>query len=376
LLVPSRVPSGRAELRVQMYRQACIGGPAEYVFPLTISNPEYGKPLDDPAYTLLRSRHQGKDIKFASLRRAAAPVELAPAFPGETVIGTAAADAAIFPSNRDWDPRKNNFGTEKFNQFGWPPHNHAAVPLLLKFDLAGVGPGTPIIGAALRLTVVDSWGPAPLDFEVYAVRRAWTENGACYYGPEGGNGPAWGAEGCADPAADIIPGPATTLHTEPFVKDKERRRLVTIDLTGLVEQWQSGKVPNNGIIIRPAAAFAKDHDLRVCAHEFEDYPFRPTLVIAYEGADPVSRVKGPAPAFPGAEAAVKTAAPAPKAEPPAPPRERKSADLPAGFCWLVTQNGDKFPAKILQYDGDRFRYQKTDGSINWGARSEFAIICP
>lgn len=360
-----------------MYRQASLGGPAEFVFPITITNPDYGKPLDDPAYALLRSRHNSGGVKFASLRRAATPAELAPAFPGEVVAAVDAADAALFPSNRDWDPRKNNFGAEKFNQFGWPPHNHAGVPLLIKFDLSGTGPGTKVVGAAFRLTVVDSWGPAPLDFEVFAVRRAWIESGACYYGPEGGKGPAWGAEGCADPAADIIAGPAAILHTEPFVKDKERRRLVTIDLTGLVKEWQSGKLPNNGVIIRPSAAFAKDHDLRVCAREFEDYPFRPTLVLAYEGADPVSKVKGPGPVFPGAGTATPTAPPAAKTEPPAaPPKERKRTDLPEGFCWLVTQEGDKFPAKILQYDGDRFQYQRTDGSTHWGSRAEFAIICP
>ncbi|MFC1582122.1 DNRLRE domain-containing protein [Planctomycetota bacterium] len=382
MLIPSRVPSGRHEFVVRMYREDYLGGQAEYVYPLTISNPDFGKPLNDPAYAQLRGKF--KKAQFASIRSGATVAEVIPAFPSERVIATRFADAVIKPNNRDWDPRKNNFGTEKQNKFGRTPHDKDMSALFLRLDLAGLK-GTRVKGAVLRLTMTANWGKAPIDWEVFAVRRAWTESGVCFYGPEGRKGPAWGKEGARDTTTDIFPEAVATFQTVAFPAAGEKRRLVTIDLSTIVSDWLSGAKPNHGILIRPTAAVPGGRDISVCSREFEDYPFRPTLVIAYDGNSPFSAVKGAAPAFPTADSApaprtvstVKTIpAPEIKSKKAAAKPAKKGSSLPPGFCWLMPMEGKKFPAKILKYEGELVHYETPEGKKLQANRSEVAIICP
>lgn len=361
-----------------MYRTDYLGGCAEYLFPITINNPDYGKPFSDPAYTALRSAFRSDDVKIASLRRAASAAELFQAFPEEQVIAVATADTIITPKNRDWDPRKNNWGGEKIPQMGWVPHNHAITPALMRFDLACFPRNAEIAGAMVRFTLMGGWGKVPLKWEACALRRSWTENGACYMGPEGAD-KGWGKEGAEDPSADFLADTAVRFDTPLLPRDGQTKKTIAFDVTDLVKQWHAGRLANNGLIIRPVGVTEAFNDISFLSSEFEDFPFRPTLVVAYKGGDPVSAVKGSPPSFPGTESAAPEVKAAPAAEEkPAPKAKPKAAaaQLPEGFCWLMTMDGQKIPAKILQYDGDRFQYQTVDGKTHWGSRTEMAVVCP
>jgi len=304
LLIPSRVPPGKHQLVVRMLRLKPLGGVADFVYPVEIKNPGHGKPIRDPAYLALRARFPGNDVKFASLRRVVAGDRVVAGYPGENVVAARVGDNTMDPTNRDWDPRPVNYGSSRLLAVGVRPHSHADSRTLLKFDLAGVPKGTTILGAQLRLTLVaDSqyiYHATGAKLQAFAVRRRWNERRekdgwSAWHGPLwlGKSGTKWGKGGCDDKKLDRDPDPAGAVDVGGFPKkldpnDKSRkppreaRRLVALDVTALVQAWHTGKLPNHGVLLR----LAGKGNGRICSSEFLDFLYRPTLVLAYRGADP------------------------------------------------------------------------------------------
>ena len=289
-----------------MYRQDFIGGVAEYLFPVTVRNPDYGRPLDDPAYRALKRRHKGRRVKFVSFRRASSLVELLPAFPGERVIATKAHDNVIRPASTHWDAGKGNKGNSAMNAMGWESAVHGPNRCLMKFDLSGFPRSTRILGAQIRLTLVQGKDAAPTRWQVFGLRRPWNETRqpdgrSCWYGPKYPN-VKWAAKGCDSPQEDRYPEVAAEIEVARFPRDEaEKRRLIAFDVSDLARKWHSGRTPNHGIIIKIAGPIEEHQWVNVCSNEFQDYPLRPTLVVAYEGADPRSLVGGTPPPFPGSK---------------------------------------------------------------------------
>ena len=300
LLVPSRVPAGNHELVVRMPRVPELGGCADFVWPVNIENAFEKNPLADPAFDALKVKFP--EARFATLRRADAAAERAPLHAAETVIPTAVADAHLLPSNRDWDARHANTGSEPQLTVGTRPHQHADLRALLRFDLSGVPKETEILGARLRLALVaDAEGAGAAVYseadvlEAYALRRPWNERPdnpdgyACWFGPRfrgKQRSETWEKEGADGETADRDARPSgrtTALRGYPDKAKGELVRLVDMDLTDLVKAWHSGARENCGMLLKMKGKGGGC----IAASDLSDFPFRPALVLAYRGADPV-----------------------------------------------------------------------------------------
>ena len=302
LLIPSRVPPGEHKLVVRMVRLEALGGPAEFIFPVNISNPDYGKPMEDPARSALKAKFP--DATFATLRRADSSTEAAAAYPGERVVPARVFDNTMDPTNRDWDPRPISYGRDRMLKVGTSPHCHADSRTLMRFDLSGVPKETTILGAQLRLTTVSG---AYLEYaegteiQAYAMRRPWNEARvgnkpwSCWHGPMwfGKRGTKWGKGGADDPTVDRYGDVAGTVDVGGFPRkldpnDKsrnppvERRRIIALDVSGPVKRWHAGEMPNHGLLLK----LKGKGNGRICSSEFLDYPHRPALVIAFRGPLP------------------------------------------------------------------------------------------
>jgi len=304
LLVPLRVPPGNHLLVARSKGADFTGGPTEYLYPVTIKNDDFGKPIADPAFTELEAKFP--QAKIASLRRAPNAAAREKAFPREQVFDAATADNFMMSNSLHWDAKIDNFGSEPTMNLGVKPGTNGTSRGLIKFDLSGVSPKTKIAGAQLRLTLIASpyaGAAAGARVDAYAVRREWIESNqknyyCAWYGPKYyGNNPRptdpniimWTQGGCDDPQSDRYPECAGTVAVGGFPekaegKPTERRRLVSFDVTEIVKKWASGEIANHGLVLK----YEGNGWVDVCSSEFQDYPFRPTLEIAYEGADPAN----------------------------------------------------------------------------------------
>ena len=90
------------------------------------------------------------------------------------------------------------------------------------------------------------------------------------------------AGGADDPNQDRVAEAAATADVNAFpANPQERYRMIAFDLTELAKKWVSGEIPNCGVVLR----FSGEGCCKFYSSEFQDFPFRPTLVIAYEGAE-------------------------------------------------------------------------------------------
>lgn len=277
LLVPSRVPPGKHELVVRLDRANFVGGAAEYVFPVTIENPDYGKPLADPAYAALKAKTPS--AKIVSVRRAATPEQAAKGFPEETVAAAATFDCTLYGNTRDWNMSNHNTGGEPFAGLGTQIHHRNDSRTLMKFDLGALPKNAKINGAALRIALSSQpYTGTKADAKVvaYAVKRPWVENEVCWNATKK-NAP-WAAAGCGG-ADDRAAEAAGSAEIANFPAKGERYRFVSIDVSDLVRAWVSGTQENNGLIL----TLQGEGCAKFCSSDFQDYPFRPTLLIALDG---------------------------------------------------------------------------------------------
>ena len=278
LLIPSRVPPGTHSLVVRADRAPFVGGPAEFLYPVEIDNPDFGKPLIDPAFQALKANFPSAAI--ASLRRATGPGQDIKGYPEENVVPVQVSDDSLFGPTRDWDMSNVNQGGEPTLCLGPQIHHNVDARTLIKFDLSALSKDTKISGAQLRLTLSNqpyTGAQAGAKIDAYAVRQDWSETEACWNSAK--KGAAWGAQGCNDPAKDRFAEPAGSVDIGGFPGKTERYRFVSIDLTELVKKWQSGELPNNGVLLK----YSGGGCVKIHSSEFQDYPFRPALVLAYSG---------------------------------------------------------------------------------------------
>ena len=309
LLIPTRVPPGR-HLVVGRVPET----KTEYLYPVQILNPDFGKPIDDPALQSLKARFPDPKVKFAALRRVGSNRNDAePGHPEEKVVPTPVFENTLTPRHGEGGQREHNNGTSPHMTFssagGWIKYDEP-LSSLLKIDLAGIPKETRILGAELRLTLLATQFIGTGDkagLTAYAVRRPWNETRgedgySCWLGPRctaSGDptkawivsGEAWGAPGCEDTAKDRFAEAAGSVAVAwfPASKDpkvpREKRRVVSMDLTDLVKRWHSGELPNHGVLMKLAGG-----TLTIATSEFtaDRAAYRPTLVIAYEGPAPVA----------------------------------------------------------------------------------------
>ncbi|MCZ7646877.1 MAG: thioredoxin family protein [Planctomycetota bacterium] len=293
--VPRRVPPGTHEVVIRMARTEYAGGKAEYLFPVEILNPEFGKPVVDPAYTALKAKF-GASSQLASLRRAEGEARNAKTFPDEPLVPAPIADCYMTSSTMHWDSRIANYGAEHYLEVGQAPGKNAPSRALIRIDLSNVPRDAKIAGAALRFTVSNvpyAKSGADAKVEAFAVRRPWNEvprDGlhCSWYGPfyKGNKGKPesqeilfWKQGGCEDTQEDRYPDAAGSMDVSNFPAKDELYRLVSLDLTETVRAWVSGKLENHGLVlIQQGGGWAA-----LCSSEHPDFTFRPTLVLALEG---------------------------------------------------------------------------------------------
>lgn len=301
MLVPSRVPPGKHQIAIQFDRAKHLGGKAEFLYPVTVKNDDFGKPLKDPAYAALNAEFPNS--KIVSLRRAANASQAYGGYPEEKVVPARVIDSALYGNTRDWNPSSTNFGTEPIMKIGVPIHHRQPSRGLMKVDLSGFGKNATIKGALLRLTLTNEryTGAKPgAKLVAHALRVGWNEtrqkDGFCCY-----NGPRfksvrWGKQGADDPAKDRFPeilaeADVGGFPTKQNPKDKSRNapreayRFVYLDVTDAVKKWLSGELPNHGLVLKLVGGGVVA--IRSC--EFQDYPFRPTLLVACDGEAPVAK---------------------------------------------------------------------------------------
>lgn len=317
LAVPRRVPPGQHEVAIRLNREEWIGGPADFVFPVTVENPDFGRDLADPALADLRAKFTGANVRFASLRRAVSPRDLHKAAADEPLVAGRTADTHIMSNSAHWDAKIDGKPAEPLISVGQRQGLNAPDRGLLKFDLSGLPQGAKVLGAAVRLTLVNvPFVAAGADARVdaYAVRREWANElggpkglHCSWYGPFYGgnpNNPAqgivfWKQGGCEDPQEDRYPDPAGSVAVAGFPakpaanEPAESYRMVSMDVTDTVRRWADGSLANNGLLL----VFHQSQGVGwtpICSSENSECMFRPTLVIAYEGGPVVPHLQSAA----------------------------------------------------------------------------------
>jgi thiol-disulfide isomerase/thioredoxin len=309
VLIPSRVPPGKHEVVARTKRPEAIGGNADFIFPIEVTNAMYGKPMKDPAYTGLKQAFP--NARVISLRRVAGEKEAQKAFPEEVIVPSKVEDNHLMEDCLVYQ----NDGSARTLLVGHRAGDGRSheYRMLLRFDLGALPKDAKILGASARITLVASDQYSQLKpgtvLEAYAMRRTWIESlaGSVHETPfSNWHGPAmlyqrdnvvkWGKPGADDTEADRYPDAACSVELGEFPallepgKDpkgpREPWRMVGLDLTALAKKWQAGEIPNCGVLLKLKGSLSSF----VCASEFPDYPFRPTLVVAYEGSEPKAEV--------------------------------------------------------------------------------------
>lgn len=113
--------------------------------------------------------------------------------------------------------------------------------MLLRFDLSAIPSGAIVTNARMQLYFGSRSTADTINAAVYAVKRPWIEDQATWY--QAAAGQAWGVSGANDPVSDRLDTPAamTTLSQVGWA---------TWSLTALAQEWVSGSVPNEGVLIR------------------------------------------------------------------------------------------------------------------------------
>lgn len=312
--VPRRVPPGEHELVCRVTRGAWAGGPVDVVFPVTVANPDFGRDIADPALAALRAKFTGPNVRFASLRRAVTPRELQKVAADEPLVACRTADTYVMSSSAHWDAKIAGMVADPLIEVGQKEGLNAPNRGLLQFDLSGLPQGAKMLGAAVRLTLVNvpsATAGTDARIDAYAVRREWANElggpqglHCSWYGPLYGGNPTnpakgivfWKQGGCEDPQADRYPDPAGSASVAGFKakpaanEPAESYRMVSMDVTDTVRQWADGTLANHGLVLvfqQPAGTGWAP----ICSSENPEYIFRPTLVVAYEGGPVVPHLQ-------------------------------------------------------------------------------------
>jgi thioredoxin-like negative regulator of GroEL len=157
-------------------------------------------------------------------------------------------------------------------------------------------------------------------------------------------GANWGAPGCDGAGADRAAEPAGSADIANFPGKDERYRFVAIDLTDLVKQWVAGQQANHGVLLK----FVGGGCVKFYSNEFQDYPFRPELLLALDGGGSVQAATA-APEGEDLEAALAAAKKSGK------PLAVKFYSPTCGVCKAV-ERGTFSDADVKKALGDKYQY--------------------
>jgi hypothetical protein len=303
LQIPGRVPPGVHEV-VSRDEKSHV----EFVYKVQIENPDYGKPLDDPGYADLKAKFP--KAKFAMLRKAAnVPAELLKAYPDENVVPFGIRHVVPVCNNLEGDHRGDaviDNPAYLVLGLGQHPKDGDMKSCLMKFDLSAIPKETRILGVQLRLVLMQggfAHTAKGVKLAAWPLRREWydkaqTNGYTCWYGPlisarDGSKGIQWGKPGCNDPETDYVAALETSTDAGGFPEKatQETRRVVSLDLSTIVQKWRSGEIPDNGLVLKIQGgpmdiAHGAGGALDIASSHHAEAIYRPTLVIAYEGPDP------------------------------------------------------------------------------------------
>jgi hypothetical protein len=116
----------------------------------------------------------------------------------------------------------------------------------LRFDLSSIPAASTIVSARLQL-YASGWSGANTGFEAYAVLRKTTPCQANWNQAQSGS--PWAAAGCNDISTDRRATAQAGFATSGINTWYE------LDLTTLAQEWVSGSLANNGIVLRGSSAF-------------------------------------------------------------------------------------------------------------------------
>ena len=146
--------------------------------------------------------------------------------------------------------------------------NYAA---LLRFDLSWIPDNAVLTHAELHL-YAKGWGGEEVTLEAYRVLREFEACGANWN--QAAPGRPWAAPGCSDPATDRGATPEATVTATGI------HRWHAFDLTGLAQDWLSGSLHNNGVLLRGSSSWSTGIFYLVSARDGLT-SYRPKLVINY-----------------------------------------------------------------------------------------------
>lgn len=111
---------------------------------------------------------------------------------------------------------------------------------LLRFDLSTIPAGSTVVRATIRLYAT-AWGGVDITASTYAILRTLDPCQATWN--QASTGSLWAVPGAGDPATD------RRADAESVVTTAGPRQYYDWDLTGAVQQWAGGALPNNGFML-------------------------------------------------------------------------------------------------------------------------------
>ncbi len=162
------------------------------------------------------------------------------------------------------DPNSNHCEEDQF-RVGFDQTYYS----LIYFDLTSI-PSTGIVTKANLELYATGWGGSNITIYAHCIKRPVSLCEATWN--EARSGDPWGQPGCNDTVTDRC------ADFESRVTSAGIRRWYGLDLTGLVQDWVSGNLPNNGLVLR---APGSSGSLWFAGAQNADLSLRPKLVITY-----------------------------------------------------------------------------------------------
>lgn len=141
---------------------------------------------------------------------------------------------------------------------------------LLSFGVSSIPARASITSAVLQVYAT-GWGGSNISLGAYAVLRGAKAQQATWN--QAGAGQPWGLPGCNSTNTDRRGTAESTVTTSGINK------WYSFDITALVQQWVSGGLGNNGVLLRQTTNGA--YRFHFAAAEKGDGTLRPKLVVTY-----------------------------------------------------------------------------------------------
>ncbi len=141
---------------------------------------------------------------------------------------------------------------------------------LLRFELTSIPAGSTVVAAKLYVWAM-GWSGANLSIGAYAILRDAKYGEATWSQASAGN--PWGLAGCNDLVTDRRGTAESTLTTAGV------RKWYAFDLGSLVQEWVSGSLANEGVLLRQSVP--SDRSILFASAENYTVANRPQLVVTY-----------------------------------------------------------------------------------------------